>query len=52
LKQYKDVFARDYKDLKGPMVEMVEVKIDLILATKPIKKRMYNLAHKSKSFVK
>ena len=28
LKEYQDVFARDYKDLKGLLQEMGEVKID------------------------
>jgi hypothetical protein len=38
LKEYQDVFARDYKDLKGLVQEMGEMKIDLIPGAKPIKK--------------
>ena len=30
LKEYQDVFARDYKDLKGLVEEMGEMKIDLL----------------------
>ena len=29
LKEFQDVFARDYKDLKGLVVEMGEMKIDI-----------------------
>jgi hypothetical protein len=38
LKEYQDVFARDYKDLKGLVEEMGEMKIELIPGAKPIKK--------------
>jgi hypothetical protein len=38
LKEYQDVFARDYKDLKGLVEEMGEMKIELIPGEKPIKK--------------
>jgi hypothetical protein len=37
LKEYQDVFIRDYKYLKGLVKEMGEVNIDLILGAKPIK---------------
>ena len=30
LKEYQDVFATDYKDLKGLVEEMGEMKIDLL----------------------
>ena len=52
LKEYQDVFARDYKDLKGLVEEMGEIKIDLLLNATPIKKRPYKLAHKYKEIVK
>ena len=29
LKEYQDIFARDYKDLKGLFQEMGEMKIDI-----------------------
>jgi ribosomal protein S17E len=38
LHKYQDVFSRDYKDLKGLVQEMGEMKIDLIPGSKPIKK--------------
>lgn len=38
LKEYQDVFARDYKDLKGLVAEMGEMKIELIAGTTLIKK--------------
>ena len=38
LKEYQYVFSRDYKDLKGLVEEMGEMKIKLIPRTKPIKK--------------
>lgn len=34
LKEYQDVFARDYKDLKGIFQEMGEMKIKLFLDAK------------------
>ena len=52
LKEYQDVFARDYKDLKGLVEEMGEMKIDLLLDATPVKKRSYKLAHKYKEIVK
>ena len=39
LKGYHDVFARDYKDLKGLVEEMGEMKIDLLPEATPVKKR-------------
>ena len=52
LKEYQDVFARDYKDLKGLVEEMGEMKIDLLLEAIPVKKRPYKLADKYKEIVK
>ena len=52
LKEYQDVFARDYKDLKGLVKEMGEMKIDLLLEATPVKKRPYKLVHKYKEIVK
>ena len=51
-KEYQDVFARDYKDLKGIVEEMGEMKIDLLPEATPIKKRPYKLAHKYKEIGK
>ena len=45
------MFARDYKDLKGLVEEMGEMKIDLIPEATPIKKRPYKLAHEYKEIV-
>ena len=39
LKEYQDVFARDYKYLKGLVEEIGEMKIDLLPKATPIKKR-------------
>ena len=52
LKEYQDVFARDYKDLKGLVKEMGEMKIDLLPEAILVKKRPYKLAHKYKEIVK
>ena len=52
LKEYQDVFARDYKDLKGLVEEMGEMKIDLLPKATPMKKRSYKLANKYKEIVK
>jgi hypothetical protein len=38
LREYQDVFAHDYKYLKGLVQEMGEMKIDLIPGANPIKK--------------
>jgi hypothetical protein len=38
LQEYQYVFTYDYKYLKGLVEEMGEMKIDLILGSKPIKK--------------
>ena len=51
LKEFQDVFARDYKDLKGLVKEMGEIKIDIKPEARPIKKRPYNLAHKHEEIV-
>ena len=52
LKEFQDVFARDYKDLKGLVHEMGEMKIDIKPEARSIKKRPYKLAHKYKEIVK
>ena len=52
LREYQDVFARDYKELKGLVEEMGEMKIDLLPEANPINKRPYNLADKYKEIVK
>ena len=52
LREYQDVFARDYKDLKGLVQKMGEIKIDLLPNAKPIKMRPYKIAHKYKCIVK
>ena len=51
LKEYQDLFARDYKDLKGLVEEMGEMKIDLLTEAILFKKRPYKLAHKYKEIV-
>ena len=52
LKEFQDVFARDYKDLKGIFHEMGELKIDIKPNIQPVKKRSYKLAHRYKEIVK
>ena len=52
LREFQDVFARDYKDLKGLVQEMGEMKIDTKPDVRPVKKRPYKLAHKYKEIVK
>ena len=52
LKEYQDVFCRYYKDLKGLVQEMGEMKIELLHEAKPINKRPYKLAHKYNDIVK
>ena len=47
-----DVFARDYKDLKGLVREMGEMKIDIKNDVQLVKKRPYKLSHKYKEIVK
>ena len=44
--------CRDYKDLKGLVQEMGEMKIDTKPDVRPVKKRPYKLAHKYKEIVK
>ena len=46
LKEYQDVFSHYYKYLKGLVKEMREMKIDIMLNAKPMKKRSYKLAQK------
>ena len=48
LKEYQDVCARDYKDLKGLVEEMGEMKIDLLPEATPVKNRPYKLAQSTK----
>ena len=52
VKEFQDVFAQDYKDLKGLVKEMGEMMIDIKPEARPIKKRPYKLAHKYKEIVK
>ena len=52
LRKFQDVFARDYKDLKGLVHEMGEMKIDTKPDVRPVNKRPYKLAHKYKEIVK
>lgn len=52
LKEYIDVFARNYKDLKGLFEEMEEMKIDLLPEATLVKKTPYNIAHKYKAIIK
>ena len=52
LKEFQDVFARDYKYLKGLFHEMGEMKIYIKTDVRPVKKRPYKLAHKYKEIVK
>ena len=52
LKEFQDVFTWDYKDLKGLVAEMGEMKIDTKLDAWPVKKRPYKLAHKYKEIAK
>lgn len=51
-KEYQDVFARDYKYLKGLVEEMGEMKINLLPEVTPMKNTPYKLAHKYKEMVK
>ena len=52
LREFQDVFARDYKELKGLVQEMGEMKIDTKPDVQPVKKRPYKLAHKYKEILK
>ena len=45
LKEYQDVFSKDYKDLKGLVQEMGEMTIELLLDVKLVKKRPYKSSH-------
>ena len=38
MKEFQDVFVRDYKDLKGLLHEMGEMKIDVKPDVRPVKK--------------
>ena len=51
LREFQDVFSRDYKDLKGLVHEMGEMKIDTKPDVRPVNKRPYKLAHKYKEIV-
>ena len=51
LKEFQDVFVQDYKDLKGLVAEMGEMKIDIKPDARPVKKIPYKLAHKYKEIV-
>ena len=48
LKEFQDFFSQDYKDLKGLVNEMGEMKIEIKPEARPIKNRPYKLAHKYK----
>ena len=52
LKEFQDVFARDYKDLKGLVHEMGKMKIDIKPDAQPVMKGPYKLTHKYKYIVK
>ena len=52
LKEFQDLFAGYYKDLKGLFHEMGEMEIDTKPDVWPVKKRPYKLAHKYKEIVK
>ena len=52
LKEFQDVFTRDYKDLKGLVHEMDKMKIEIKLDAQPIKKRPYKSAHEYKDIIK
>ena len=52
LKKFQGVFARDYKDLKGLVHEMGEMKIDIKPDVRLVKKIPNKLAHKYKEIVK
>ena len=52
LKDFQDVFAQDYTDLKVLVHKMGEMKIDTKLDVRSVKKRPYKLAHKYKEIVK
>ena len=43
LKEYRDVFVIDYKELKGLVQEMGEMKINIKPDARPFKKRPYKL---------
>ena len=52
LKEFQYVFVQEYKDLKGLVAEMGEMKIYIKPDAWPVKKRPYKLAHKYKEIVK
>jgi ribosomal protein S17E len=52
LKEYQDVFSRDYKDIKGLVEEMREVKNKMILDEKLVKNQPYILVYKYHDIVK
>ena len=52
LKEHQDMFFRHYKDLKGVVQKMGEMKNDIKSDTKPVKKHPYKFTHKHKDIVK
>ena len=52
LKEFQNVFAIDYKYLKGLVHEMGEMKINTKPDVRTVKKRPYKIAHNYKEIVK
>ena len=52
LNEFQDVFAQDYKDLKGLVAKMSEMKLEIKPDSRSVKKRPYKLAYKYKEIVK
>ena len=52
LKEYQDVFAKDFQDMKGIVKELGVMRIPLKLEAQPVKKRPYRLNLKYKERVK
>ena len=50
-KEFQDIFAWDYKDLKVLVAEMGKMKIDIKPDARPVKKMPYKLAHKYKEII-
>ena len=48
LKELQDVFVIYFKNLKGMVKDMGEMKIELLPDSRPVKKRLYKLGHKYK----
>ena len=51
LKEFQDVFTREYKYIKGLVHEMGEMNIDIKPDIWPVKKIPYKLSHKYKEIV-